>query len=151
MARPAKPVGVNAKHLTKKEKEARQKLEAKTRGDNSKLIPPDDMPEDQKKYFYFFITELAQAETLGNIDVPILSGACRCFARLDAVERRMDNDPDWMFDKELTMSQDRLVKQSMRYINELGLSPQSRAKLGTIAVSKAEKAPTIMDLLADDE
>jgi phage terminase small subunit len=56
-----------------------------------------------------------------------------------------------MFDKELTMSQDRLVKQSMRYINELGLSPQSRAKLGTIAVSKAEKAPTIMDLLADDE
>lgn len=151
MGRPAKPIGLTKGHRTKDEIEKRQEIENRTRGKNVDLKPPKDMPADQKKYFRFFVKELKDAEILGKIDVPLLTNASRCFARFDEVEKAIDRDPDMIFAKEVSATQDRLFKQSVRYMNELGLSPQSRAKLGTISQEKAEKTTTIMDLLADDD
>ena len=55
-----------------------------------------------------------------------------------------------LFDKDLALIQDRYFKQFARLCSELGLSPQSRAKLA-ISITKKEQAKTIGDLLKDDD
>ena len=150
MGRPAKPIDMQKGHINKDVREYRKNAEKALKGDAKRLVAPRNMPKDQKKYFDFFVKELKHAEILGRMDMPLLTGAARCFARLDWIEKQLDEEPGLLMVKETSLAQDRLFKQSMRYMNELGLSPASREKLAIRQMENNKNSKTIGDILNED-
>ena len=150
MARPAKPTSHIKGAYRKDEIEARTKHEGKLKGSQSEIIAPDDLTDGQRVIFNTVVEWLKPAETLGLLDVPLIAQFARCKERIDTIEHKIDKDPELLFDKELSYNQDRLFKQYIRLMNELGLSPQSRAKLA-ISLTKNEQKTTIADILNGEE
>ena len=60
----------------------------------------------------------------------------------------INEDAELIADRDLRMTSDKYTKDFFRCCNELSLSPQSRAKIGTIAVQvKQQEADPILKLL----
>ena len=132
MARPAKSVKIQAKHNTKAEKEQRAEVEDKIRGKADKLKPPTYLSNPQKKIFRWIKAELAESEILSNLDVYILTQFSVAVDRLQAIETKINEDFSLIFDKDLMASKDKYTKDLYRCCNELCLSPQARAKIGSL-------------------
>ena len=152
MARPSKPVSAKTAHDTKAEQAARIARETELKGDTDKIEPSEALNESQMAMFDFIVSQLEGAATLGNLDVPLLTQAACVFDRMNQYETMLRDDPSLMLDSKFMANQDRAAKQSFRYFNELGMSPQARAKMAIATVKDSGAAPkTIMDVLADDE
>jgi len=150
MARPAKPIATRKGHFTKDEIKKRKAAEDKLNTPNRDIVAPNDLTDKQRDIFNTVVEWLRPAETLGLLDVPLIAQFARCKDRIDTIEHRIDNDPELLFDKDLSYNQDRCFKQYVRLMNELGLSPQSRAKLA-ISLTKNEEKTTIADILNGEE
>ena len=138
MARPAKSVNVNSKNLTKEEIQIRQQTENKLKGSTSTEIkPPAYLSAKQKRIFRGIVSMLREADILGQLDTYLLEMTAIAIDRMREYEAIINKG------EELTTFQLKLLKDSrstfFRCCNELSLSPQSRAKMGTIAVNNAEK------------
>lgn len=138
MARPAKSVNTMSKNLTKEEKEIRLKTEEKLKGGADKITPPKYLSNDQKKIFKNIVKELEASGILGNLDIYILSTCSIALNRIQTIETMINNNPDLIADKDLRMANDKYTKDFFRCCNELSLSPQSRAKIGSIALQKTQ-------------
>lgn len=134
MARPSKSVNVMNKNLTKEEIEIRKSTESKLKGKADKLKPPNYLSENQKKIFKNVVKELRESNILSNLDIPILVTFARAIDRLNYIERCIDMDMDLLNDSKLMSSKEKYTKDLYRCCNELCLSPQSRAKMGNIAL-----------------
>lgn len=150
MARPAKPASMRNGHMTKEEATKRKNGEARLKGKADEIKPPRDLTRSQKAIFNKVVDWLKPAETLGLLDAPLIAQFARCKERIDTIEHMIDNDPNLLLDKDMLCNQDRLFKQLVRLMNELGLSPQSRAKLA-ISLTKNEEKTTIADILNGEE
>ncbi|MBY7043800.1 P27 family phage terminase small subunit [Clostridium botulinum] len=139
MARPSKSVNVISKNLTKEEKEIRQSTEQKLKGKADKIKPPSSMPSSQKKIFKFIVNELKESKILSNLDVPMLVTVSRAIDRLNYIESEIDNDITLLTDTSFMSTKDKYTKDLYRCCNELCLSPQSRAKMGNIALDNENK------------
>ncbi|OHW62918.1 phage terminase, small subunit [Andreesenia angusta] len=149
MARPSKPVAVMVKNLTKEEIEARQETEKNLRGQADKIVPPRGMlNNNQKKIFNYIVGELKASEVLGNLDVYVLAKCSVSIDRMLDIERQINERPNLMKDKDLRLANDYYTKTFFRTCNELGLSPQSRAKLGNINLqAKQEQEDPLLEVL----
>lgn len=134
MARPTKSVEVMSKHLTKEEIAARKEQEQKLKGLADNIKPPNYLSKDQKKIFKYIVKELEVAGILGNLDIYILSTCSIAIDRLQAIESLINKDIKNLYNKDLMASKDKYTKDFFRAMNELSLSPQSRAKLGNLNI-----------------
>lgn len=150
MARPAKPVALNSKHLTKQEYSERERLENKIRGDKTKIICPSDLSPDQKKIFKRIVKELGNSDILGSLDTYLLRQTAIAIDRLQAIEAMINEDSRLLFNAKLMASKEKYSKEFFRCCNELGLSPQSRAKFANLLATKTED-PLLAALAADDD
>lgn len=150
MARPAKAIESQSKHLTKEEIEVRTETEKKLKGNNDKLKPADYLNKRQKEIFNYILENLEESKILGNLDAFILNRTAITIERLENLDKQANNDEEIMFTTGFRSSRDMYSKDFFRCCNELCLSPQSRAKLSISAVKQPEKK-TLKDILGDDD
>lgn len=150
--RPAKAVVVNSKNFTQDEKNARSEMESKVRGVAVKPEPPEHMADDQREIFQFIVDGLVESEILGKLDVFVLESTAVAVARLRKINQMVDRDDSLLSDTALQGSRSKYQSDLWRGCNELCLSPQARAKLGSIAAQakRGEKDPLEAALEDDD-
>ena len=91
---------------------------------------------------------------LGSADVNIIAVTAIAIDRINTIEEMVNNDVRLLKNTRLMGTKDRYTKDFFRGCNELGLSPQSRAKFANIKASKKEDDPLMKILAAsleDDE
>lgn len=128
-----------SKNLTKEEREIRLETEDKLKGRADKIRPPTWLNKEQKKIFKYIVKELEESEVLGNLDVYILTQCAVSIDRLQEIEKLINGDVEAIYSKSLMGAKDKYSKIFFRCCNELSLSPQSRAKLGTINLQAKER------------
>ncbi|MGI5966752.1 MAG: P27 family phage terminase small subunit [Anaerotruncus rubiinfantis] len=152
MARPAKAVNVQSRNLTNAEKEARTFLENAVKGKKGALEPPEYFTGGQKAIFKYIVDQLDECGILGSLDVYILTSCAIAIDRLENIERRVNEDESLMSDSALMATKDKYTKDLYRCCNELCLSPQARAKIGSLAAQAAKQRedPLLKALREDD-
>lgn len=145
MTRPAKSIKTQTRHNTKAEKEQRLQVEENLRGNADKLEPPRYLSRKQKKIFKEIKNELEESEILSNLDVYILTQCAIAVDRLQSIESQINADFSLVYNKELMSSKDKYTKDLYRCCNELCLSPQARAKIGSanLAAQKDKEDPLL--------
>lgn len=141
MARPAKSINQTSGAMTNEEIEIRKTTEKKLKGSSKALTAPDYLTDDQKKIFNFIVKNLKKSEILGNLDLYVLAFSSVTIDKMIDIDTELNKlDPfgDAKVFKALIASRSILAKDFFRCLNELSLSPQSRAKL-SIANVKAVK------------
>lgn len=146
MARPAKSVAVNAKHLTADEREARLAGEAKLKGKGGKPTPPKYLTDEQKKIFRDVVRQLEPSGTLCKLDADILVSYSVAKAALNDINAKIASAPVLLTDKEIISARRQYSSEYFRCLNELCLSPQSRAKMANMAV-QAQKSDPLLEAL----
>ncbi len=152
MGRPAKSVRIKSGAIANDVATARRELEDKLRGEAVKLVPPEYFNDDQKEIFRFIVDELADSEILGKLDVFVLESTAVAVSRLRTINEMVNAKEDLMFNTALMGSKAKFQSDLWRGCNELCLSPQARAKIGSLA-SQAESArkDPLMEALQDDD
>ena len=140
LGRPCKTIDSQSRHNTKQEIEERKAIEDAVKGADDKIVnPPEYLSEGQKEVYNYIINELAETGILRNLDVYILSVCAIAVDRLITIEKIINNKPSAITNSNLMSAKDKYTKDFYRCCNELSLSPQSRAKLGSLAVANKEK------------
>lgn len=140
MGRPCKTIDSQSRHNTKEEIEKRKAIEDAIKGSDDKVInPPGYLSEGQKEVYSYIINELAETGILRNLDVYILAVCAIAVDRLITIEKIINKKPSAITNSNLMSAKDKYTKDFYRCCNELSLSPQSRAKLGSLAVANKEK------------
>jgi P27 family predicted phage terminase small subunit len=139
MVRPSKSIKTMSKNLTKEEIAVRTYAEEKLKGEADSISPPNHLNAGQKKIFSYIVDELKASEILGNLDIYILSTCAIAIDRMQQIEKMINKDITKLLDKSLMSAKDKYTKDFFRCCNELSLSPQSRAKLGTINLQSQQK------------
>ena len=148
MGRPAKAVNSKTSHDTKQEIEIRKKTEGKLKGGSDKLRPPSYLTTAQKKIFKFIVSNLEEAEILGNLDLYILSVSAVTIGNLIDLDTMINNETDTALKLKMMQTRDKYTKDFFRCCNELSLSPQARAKISISAVkSSKESRNPLLDVL----
>lgn len=150
MARPAKSAKVKTGTIPKEDEAQRLELEDKLRGKNDKLVPPLYLTTEQMAIFNYIMTELEEADILGNLDLFILAQTAIAVDRIQELDRKANDDKNMLFQNAFRQARSEASKEYFRCCNELCLSPQSRAKLSIAKVKPGEKKKTIMDLINED-
>lgn len=152
MARPCKIIDSHSRHNTKEEIEKRKAAEESIKGADDKIkILPGYLNKNQKDIYLYIITELENTGMLQNLDVYILSICSIAVDRLISIESIINNKPTAILNKDLMSAKDKYTKDLYRCCNELSLSPQSRAKLGSLALNNKEnKEDPILKILQGD-
>lgn len=150
MARPAKATKTLSGHATKDEVAEREEVENALRGDGDKLQPPEWLNDGQRQIFSFVIEEMEASGVLGNLDIYVLTQFAVATERMFSIERSInESDMAAGFDKETMFARNSYVKDFFRGANELSLSPQARAKIGTLNLAKKkEETDPLKKLLA---
>ena len=146
MARPCKSIEGQSRHNSKEEIEKRKEAENKLKGLADKIeFPPEYLSYDQKKIYKEIFEELKASQILSNLDVYILASCSIAIDRLQFIETIINKNPKAIMNKDLMSAKD-------KYCNELSLSPQSRAKFGSLSLkAKDENEDAVIKALMDDE
>lgn len=148
MARPAKPIEMAVGARTKEELQGRAAAEQKLKSENAPK-PPRSLSKGQKKIFREIVKRLNNAGTLCSLDNWILAKTAVAIDKLDEIDADIETKPDMKYDREVMNTRAKYTQDFYRGCNELGLSPQSRAKLA-ISINEKEVDP-LLEALADDE
>lgn len=153
MARPCKSIEAQSRHNSKEEIEKRKETENKLKGLADKIeFPPEYLSEDQKRIYGEIFEELKASQILSNLDVYILASCSIAIDRLQHIETIINKNPRAIMNKELMSAKDKYNKDFYRCCNELSLSPQSRAKFGSLSLkAKDESEDVVLKALMDDE
>lgn len=152
MARPAKSVAAQAKttSMTKEEKEHREKIENLLKGKADKLKPPRGMSKKRKDIFDFVLSELAETNMLGNLDIFVLEKLCISVDMLKDIDAMIDENNDYIMNAGIRNAREMYSRDFFRCCNELCMSPQSRAKF-SISSDKSDEPKSIREMLMEDD
>ena len=96
-------------------------------------------------YLSAFNMKAEQSKYLADLGAVVID-------RLREIEQRINNDPELMFLDNVRNTRKEYAANFFRICNELGLSPQSRAKLGSLAVKKdSQDSDPILRLFGGEE
>ena len=153
MARPCKVIDSQSRHNTKEEIEKRKAAEEAIKGSDDKINnPPTYLNDKQKEIYKYIITELADTNILNNLDVFILCTFYISFERLHFIETTINKNTSLIMNKDIMSAKDKYTKDLYRCCNELSLSPQSRAKLGSLALqNKEEREDPLLKILKGED
>ena len=151
MARPCKPASLLTEcSQTKAEIQSRIDNENKLKGDSQNIKPPSYLSKAQRKIFKDIVKKLDASQILSDKDVYLLAEFSISIDRLQEIERQINETPGELFNNAVMSSKDKYTKIFFRCCNELGFSPQSRAKIANINVQAKEENPLIKALMDDD-
>ncbi len=139
MSRPAKSVKVISKNLTENEKQQREETENLLKGNSNKVKPFDYLTTEQVKIFKYILNELKASGIIGNLDVYILNRCAIVIDRLNTLDRMINERPALLFDLDSLKARKDYMTDFNKCCQELCLSPQARAKIGTINSNKKEQ------------
>lgn len=133
-------VDANSKHLTKEEAAYRRGLEQNFKGNGGIPICPDYLTEPQKEIFHFILDNLIASDVVSSLDVFTLTNTSVAIDRLQNIEMQVNENPDLMTNSKLMSSRKVYEATMWRGVNELCMSPQARAKIGSLMSNKAKDA-----------
>ena len=154
MARPCKPANAQAEYTsTNQRKRIEQRADAENRigGGKVKLVPENWLTRKQKEYFKSAVNYLENADVLRAADVHILSEWAWALDMKTRVEIEVNNDDNLKYNKEVLSALDKYTKTFFRCCNELGFSPQARAKVAANIVKADDGTEMLRKILADEE
>lgn len=152
MARPAKPTDAKTGKLGKQEISDRKTAENKLKGNPKNVQPAYDLSKNQRKIFNFIRKVLADAGVLGALDTYVLTATAVAADRLAEIDLKVNGRPDLLLDKDTTSVRGKYWADFRQGCNELGLSPQARAKLGIVAAAnKAKERDPLAEMLSGDD
>lgn len=153
MARPAKAIKASSGVRTKENRAFREQTEDRLRGNAVRLNPPKHLNDGQKKIFRTIVKELKASEILSSLDIYILTACAIAVERLAVIEGMVNEDATLLCDSALMSTKDKYTKDLYRCCNELCLSPQARAKIGSLALSAArgKKKNAVLEAIEDDD
>ena len=153
MARPCKSIEGQSRHNSKEDIEKRKETEEILKGLADKIEePPDYLTDSQKAIYNFIIEELKPSGILSNLDSYLIAIASTSIDRIQYIDKVINQKPNALLNKRLADARDSNIKDFFRCCNELSLSPQSRAKFGSLALkAKEDSADLLLRALADDE
>lgn len=141
MSRPAKSANLQSGVLSEADEARRRQIEDRVKGSADKLDkPPARLTKQQKAIWKSIVKELQAASILSNLDAPLLELASIALDRIRTIDDTLRGKPPDQIDGGLIRTRNIIVQEWLRYCNELCLSPQSRAKLGTISVAAQREA-----------
>lgn len=152
MARPAKSVKVKTGDIAAGEEALRIETEEKLRGKTVELLPPEHLADDQQEIFRYIVEQLRDSDILGRLDVYVLESTAIAIARIRQINRMINDGPALLSDSSLQSTRAKYQTDMWRGANELCLSPQARAKIGSLAAqaAKAKEDPLLKVLENDD-
>lgn len=136
MARPAKAISTASGARTKEEIAYREGLETKLKGPGGVPKPPSYLNAKQKRLFRFIVKGLVAADIISNLDEFVIANTALAVDRLREIETMVNDDPNLLFDTKIMGTRAKYETTLWRGCNELCLSPQARAKIGSLAMSK---------------
>lgn len=152
MARPAKSVKVKSGEISSAEKQLRQEIEEKLCGPGGEIIAPDYLTDDQREIFEFIVSELKDSEILGRLDVYAVESTAIAISKVRQINEMGNKDPDLLSNTALQGTRAKYQQDVWRGLSELCLSPQARAKIGSLAAqaAKHKEDPLLKALMEDD-
>lgn len=152
MARPAKPADAGTGKIGKQEKSDRKNAENKLKGDAKNVQPAYKLTKNQRKIFNSIRKILDEAGVLGELDTYVLTATAVAADRLAEIDLKVNDAPDLVLDKDVTAARGKYWSDFRQGCNELGLSPQARAKLGIVAAAnKAKENDPLAQALKDED
>lgn len=146
-----KPVELMSKHLTKDEINKRREAENKLKGNNDLIKPPSYLTSNQKRIFKFIVKELNSVDILNNLDVNLLELCAISIDRIRDIENRINKNPDLILNNKLITIKNKYTQEFFKCMQELGLSPSSRARLALLNIQKEDKeTDPLLKILGDD-
>ena len=146
--RPAKPIGMAVGARTKDEIEGRDAAEKALKSGSPPRVP-SSLNKNQKKICKSIIKKLEKADILCSLDEWILAKTSVAIDKLLEIDREIEENPILKYDRDVMNSRAKYTQDFYRGCNELGLSPQARAKLA-IASTASENDPLAEALLGDE-
>lgn len=147
MGRPAKPVDAQSGNINSDVKESRKTTEDELKGSNVRVTPSFPLTKEQKRIFTRIKGLFQKAELLGELDGYVLTQGAVVIDRLQEIDRRINDDPELLFDRDVCNTRKEYMQSFFRICNELSLSPQARAKMGILAAgNEAEKDDPIVGI-----
>lgn len=145
MARPAKSIDVQSGAIRNDAAQARRATENTLKGEAVQIVPSFALSEEQTEIFEKIKLLFEKAGLLGELDCYVLTEGAVVIDRLQQIDLRINNDPDLLFDRDVCNTRKEYMQNFFRICNELSLSPQSRAKMGILALGKdkQEKDPIL--------
>lgn len=145
MARPAKSIDVQSGAIRNDAVQARRATENTLKGEAVQIVPSFALSEEQTEIFEKIKSLFEKAGLLGELDCYVLTEGAVVIDRLQQIDLRINNDPDLLFDRDVCNTRKEYMQNFFRICNELSLSPQSRAKMGILALGKdkQEKDPIV--------
>lgn len=140
MGRPAKAISTSSGKIGKEKMQERLEQETKLKGKSDKIKPPTYLSFKQKKIFKYIVAELEASGILSNLDIYMLTTCCIAIDRLQGIEALINEDIEKLMDSKLMASKDKYTKDLFRCASELSLSPQARAKLGSLNIQTKENS-----------
>lgn len=152
MGRPAKPVAATTGKSGKQTKSDRKNAENKLKGDAKNVQPAYKLTSSQRKIFNSIRKVLQEAGVLGELDAYVLTATAVAIDRVQEIDLIVNEDENLLFDKDKISARKEYWAAYCRGCNELGLSPQARAKLGIVAAgNKARENDPLAKFLAGDD
>ena len=146
-----KPVELMSKHLTKDEINKRREAENKLKGNNDLIKPPSYLTSNQKRIFKFIVKELNNVDILNNLDVNLLEFCVISIDRIRDIESKINKNPDLILNNKLITIKNKYTQEFFKCMQELGLSPSSRARLALLNIQKEDKeTDPLLKILGDD-
>lgn len=136
MPRPAKPIELQSKHNTKADIQQRKSVQNSLKGDNSCIVPPYKLSDSQLNIFNKIRDVYDNVGLIGELDIYTLAECAVVIDRLQQLEMMINDNPELLTNKDIMSIRKGYTQDYYRLCNELGLSPQSRAKLGSLSLQK---------------
>lgn len=149
MGRPAKPVDLTIGARTKNEVITRKQFENQIKGQGVPT-PPKELTKEQKKIFKSIVNLLETADILSKLDVFILTRTAISIDALNTIDARIRKNNGLLLDASVSSVRNKYMQEFFRCCNELGLSPQARAKMA-ISFSGKDKEDELMSILNGDD
>lgn len=152
MARPSKSVRVKTGAIASGDAAVRQDVEDKLRGENIPPEPSAALTDGQRDIFQFIVDGLVDSDILGRLDVFVLESTAVAIDRLRYINGLIDVNPEMIMHTGLQNARSKYQSDLWRGCNELCLSPQARAKIGSLAAQKQkEKKDPLLAALCDGD
>ena len=151
MALAPKTVELMKAHLSKDEINKRREAENKLKGNNDLIKPPSYLTSNQKRIFKFIVKELNNVDILNNLDVNLLEFCAISIDRIRDIESKINKNPDLILNNKLITIKNKYTQEFFKCMQELGLSPSSRARLALLNIQKEDKeTDPLLKILGDD-
>lgn len=150
MGRPTKPIDLATGARTKEEIENRKKHEARLKGSGT-IKPPKELSKEQTKIFKNIIDMLKDADVLSCLDVYILTETAVTIDNLNTINNMVREDGSLLYKSSLMTTRSKCRQEFFRCCNELGLSPQARAKMAASFAKKDEEDELMSIMNGSDE